>query len=306
MKKNSLNATYTIRLEFSLLIALIIIGIFFFSFPKFKQMFIINDLNVKPDFIITDTPQTIQMLKKLKPPKPEIPAKFDEVELMDDVEIAESDSMDSTFISDSTKLAFHYYDQLLPYLNLEKFDPGVLKNEEEPLAQYNEYLNKRLTEIFNNKKSYSSRSHIDDYLSQSMGRDPGMLSIDIGAVVDATKKYFKTNRRTLITIDNIVSSEKHWYILEMLWDKKGQSIFEIYNNESVRKNNTIKTLKESMLNLSENGLVFEVEDNERSRYYPTHSPQKMIEIVNRMLAQDVSNQHKEILSSFVNFIILNS
>ena len=139
-----------------------------------------------------------------------------------------------------------------------------------------------------------------------MGRDPAMLSINIGSVADATKNYFRSKYRKNITVNNIVNSEKHWYILELLWEKKGQTIFEIYADESVRKKTSVATLQESMHNLEENGLVFKVEGFERSKFFPTYAPKEMIEVINKLLAQDLSTQQKDILSSFVNFIILNS
>jgi len=306
MKINILKSKYKIRLELSFLIALIIVVMFFSLYPQFAQKFGINKSSLEPDFIIMDIPRTIQLLKKIEPPKPEIPAKFEEVELIDDVEIAAKVEIDSSFVVDSTEIALRYYEQLLPYLDLEKFDPGIFKQETEPLARYHEYLNKRLTEIFSEKKSYKSRTHIDDVLAQSMGRDPRMLSVDIGSVVDATKNYFKSNSKRKITVDNIIKSEKHWYILELLWSYKGQSIFEIYADESIRKKNTIVSLKESMNNLKENGLVFEVERFERSHYFPSFSPDEMIEIVNKLLAQDLSNHQKDKLSLYLNFVIINS
>ena len=61
-----------------------------------------------------------------------------------------------------------------------------------------------------------------------------------------------------------------------------------------------------MNNLVENGLVFKVEGFERSKFYPSYSPDEMIEIVNRLLVQDISGQQKDILNYFINFIILNS
>ena len=306
MKNTNLKYRYKFRLEFSLLFALIIIVSIFYLYPKFEQRFGLNKPKLEPDFIVTDIPRTIQLLNKLKPPPPEIPSKFEEVELMDDVEIVINENIDSLNVIDSSEIALQYYQQLLPYLELEKFDPNALKNESEPLAQYQEYLNKRLTKIFSEKKSYKSRTQIDDVLAQSMGRDPGMLSVDIGSVVNATKNYFKSNKKRNITVDNIIKSEKYWYILELLWQKKGQTIFEIYTDESVRKNNSVATLKESLGNLQENGLVFEVEGYERSRYFPAQTPDEMIELTNRLLAKDLPSEQKEILSSFVNFIILNS
>ena len=306
IKNKLLKSRYRLRLEISLLLALIIITTFFILYPSFEKRFGMNKPDLEPDFIVTDIPRTIQLLKKLKPLLPEIPAKFDEVEFMDDVEIVENDVIDSTLIIDSTGIVLQYYEQLLPYLELDKFDPGTLKTDSEPLAQYNKYLNDRLDKIFKDKKSYKSRTNIDDVLAQSMGRDPAMLSVSIGSVVDATRNYFRSKNRKNITVNNIVKSKKHWFILELLWEKKGQTIFEIYANESVRKNNSIVTLKESMHNLEENGLVFKVEGFERSKYFPTHTPDKMIEVVNRLLAGDLPIQQKDILSSFVNFIILNS
>ncbi len=139
-----------------------------------------------------------------------------------------------------------------------------------------------------------------------MGRYPGMFRVDIGSVIDATKKYINSSNKRTITVNSIVNSEKHWYILELLWYKNGQTIFEIYADKYVSKINTVSTLKESMSNLKENGLVIEVEDFERSRYYPAHNPGEMIEIMNRLMAQDLPTQQKDILSSFINFIILNS
>jgi len=306
MKNKNLKSRYRFRLEFSLLLALIITLTFFYLYPRFEEIFGINKPDLEPDFIVTDIPRTIQLLKKLKPLPPEIPAKFEEIELMDDVEIAENEAIDSTFVIDSTGIALQYYEQLLPYLDLEKFDPGTLKTDPEPLAQYNKYLNDRLEKIFNDKKSYKSRTNIDDILAQSMGRDPAMLSVNIGSVVDATKNYFRSKNRKNITVNSIIKSEKHWYILELLWEKKGQTIFEIYASDSVRKNNSMMTLKESIHNLEENGLVFKVEGFERSKFFPTHTPNEMIEVVNKLLAQDLSTQQKDILDSFVNFIILNS
>jgi hypothetical protein len=306
MKNQNLKSRYILRLEISLLLALLMILTLFYLYPRFEERFGINKPNLEPDFIVTDIPRTIQLLKKLKPLPPKIPAKFEEVEFMDDVEIVENEVIDSTLIIDSTGIALQYYEQLLPYMDLDKFDPGTLKTESEPLAQYNKYLNDRLEKIFNDKKSFKSRTNIDDILAQSMGRDPAMLSVSIGSVVDATRNYFRSKNRKNITVDNIVKSEKHWYILELLWERKGWTIFEIYAEKSVRKNNSMATLKESMYNLEENGLVFKVEGFDRSKYFPTHTPDKMIEIVNRLLAQDLPIHQKDILSSFINFIVLNS
>jgi len=306
MKNIIIKSRYKFRLEFSLLLALNIILFFFYLYPRFEERFGNNKPNLEPDFIVTDIPRTIQLLKKLKPPPPEIPAKFEEVELMDDVEITKNEEIDSSMVIDSTDIALQYYEQLLPYLDLEKFDPGTLNTESEPLAQYNKYLNDRLEKIFKDKKSYKSRTNIDDIMAKSMGRDPAMLSVNIGTVVNATKNYFRSKNRRNITATSIINSEKHWYILELLWQKKGQTIFEIYADESVRKNNSVVTLKESMYNLEENGLVFKVEGFDRSKFYPAYTPDEMIEVVNKLLVQDLSTQQKDILSSFVNFIILNS
>jgi predicted transcriptional regulator len=306
MKNINLKTRYRFKIELSLFLALVFTITLFYLYPRFEQRFGINKPRLEPDFIVTDIPRTIQLLKKLKPPPPEIPAKFEEIEFVDDVEITKIENIDSLNVVDSSEFVFQYYKQLLPYLDLEKFDPNVLEIQPEPLDQYHEYLNNRLTQIFKDKKSYKSRSHVDDVLAQSMGREPGMLKIDIGSVVNATNNYFKSNNKRNISVENIIKSEKHWYILELLWQKKGQTIFEIYTEESVRKINSVATLKESMNNLKENGLVFEVEGFERSRYFPAHNPDEMIEIVKRLLAQDLPTQQKDILSSFINFIIFNS
>jgi len=138
MKINILKSKYKIRLELSFLIALIIVVMFFSLYPQFAQKFGINKSSLEPDFIIMDIPRTIQLLKKIEPPKPEIPAKFEEVELIDDVEIAAKVEIDSSFVVDSTEIALRYYEQLLPYLDLEKFDPGIFKQETEPLARAQE------------------------------------------------------------------------------------------------------------------------------------------------------------------------
>jgi predicted transcriptional regulator len=306
MRKDKFKTRYLLQVEISLLSTLIITSLFFYFYPSIEQKFKSNNSIIEPDFIITYIPRTYQEIEKVKPPIPESPVFFEETELMEDEEIAKKEDVDSLIFKDSSEIALLYYEDLLPYPDLEKFDPNTLQTQIKPLDQYHEYLNNRLTEIFSERKSYKNRTYIDDVLAQSMGRDPGMLSVNIGSVIDATKKYINSNNKRNISVDSIIKSEKHWYILELLWEKKGQTIFEIYTDESIRKNNTVATLKESINNLKENGLVFEVEDFERSRYFPAHNPDEMIEIVNRLLAQDLPAQQKDILSSFVNFIILNS
>ncbi|MCK5033334.1 MAG: hypothetical protein KAS18_06855 [Calditrichia bacterium] len=306
MRKNKFKLRYALRLEISLLSVLIITILFFYFYPRFEQKFSTSKNLIEPDFIIVDTPRTYQIVEKIKPLLPVIPSQFEEIEFMEDVEIVENEVFDSTKFVDSSLANLLYYEDLLPYIGLEQFDPRLMEDKNEPLDQYREYLNYRLTEIFNNKKSYKSRSNIDDILTQSMGRDPNMLLIDIRSVIYAVNKYINPKTRRNITVQNIIESEKYWYILEVLWRKKTQTIFEIYDDESIRKVNTVASLKKSMNNLKENELVIEIESFERSHYFPSFSPDEMIDIVNKYLARDLTNKHKDILSSFLNFIIMNS
>jgi len=95
-------------------------------------------------------------------------------------------------------------------------------------------------------------------------------------------------------------------ILASLWEKKSQTVFDIYDNESIRKKNTVSSLKESLNNLEENGLVIEIGGYERNHYYPAFNPDEIIEIVNRFLANGVTIHQKDKLNSFLSFIILNS
>jgi hypothetical protein len=306
MWKNSLKTGYLFRLELCLLIVLIITILFFSLYPRFEQKFGLKNSSTEPDFILTEMPRTYQSIKKPAPPLPKIYSYSDDIELMEDVEIVKKEEIDSSSVSDSNIVDLLYYENLLPFLGLQEFDSNYYQVQPQPLDQYQEYLNNRLLEIFSNKNSYKSRTNVDDFLTKSMGRDPNMLNINIGSVIEATKKYINSNKKRIITAHNIINTKNHWYILEILWNKKGQSIFELYENESIRKMNTIASLKESMHNLKENGLIFEIEGYERSHYYPIHNPEEMIEIVNRILAQDLSNPQKDILFSFLNFVVLNS
>ncbi len=294
------------RLEISLLCALIIISLIFYLFPRIAENFSNNNSSAKPDFIIIDIPQTFQIYKKAMPAKPEISSQYEEVEMMEDVVIVETREIDSTFYMDSTLANLLYYENLLPYLGLEKFDPKSLKEEKEPLDHYREYLFEKLTKIYNDKNSFKIKSNVDDILAQSMGRDPNMLMVDIVAVIENTKRYINSKVNRNITINNIINTEHDWHILAVIWEKTSPTVFEIYEDEYVKKSNSVSSLKESLNNLEENGFVIEIEGFESDRYLPTFSSEKMIDLVNRFLARDLTNQQKDKLSSFLNFIIMSS
>lgn len=306
MYKEQYKKGYSFRIEIGFLLAIFLIMILFYIYPRFEYTLGLKKSIEQPDFIITEIPRTFQQYKKIKPPQPVSPTKYDEVEFLEDVEIAENEESNSSAKLDSLNFGLLYYEDLLPYLGLGRLDSQSLEEQKKPLDLYHDYLNYRLTEIFKNKNNFKSRTQVDDILAQSMGRNPNMMQIDIGQVIVAAKDYINSNKSRTITINNIINTEKYWYILELLWKKKGQTVFEIYADDSVRKKNTIISLKESMQNLKENGLVTKVAGYERDHYFPTFSPDEMVEIVNKLSAQHLSGQHKNILSSFMNFIIMHS
>lgn len=306
MRQPKYESGYFVRLEIGFLAVIIAFVVIFYCFPEISSITNSTIDIIEPDFVIVDIPRTFYLNKIKKPTIPVISSQYEEFDLMGDVEIVNHSTPDSTQIYDSTFVDLLYYDDFLPYSAIDEFDPESLKEKKEPLDYYHDYLFEKLAEIDKHKNTFKIRSNVDDFLVQSMGRDPNMLTVNIGNVVDETKKYIVSNKKNSITIHNIVETEKDWYLLEVLWQKKTHSIFEIYNDDSVKNQNTILSLKKSIENLKNNGLVFEIEIYNTTHYSPTFKPDQMIEIVNKLLVQDLTTQQKTKLSSFLNFIVLNS
>lgn len=305
MPTDKFRKRYKLHVELSFIFSIIAISLIFYLYPRFAEKFSKNAIP-EPDFIIIDIPPTIQLSHKVIPVIPEISSQYEEIEMMEDVEIVDTQIIDSTIYADSTLANLLYYEDFLPYLGLEKFDPKSLKEKKEPLDQYHEYLSERLTKIFENKYPIKSRSNVDDILARSMGRDPNMLKINIGETIESVSKYMKSNANRNIYINNIINTENDWFILATLWDKNSQTVFEIYEDESIRKENTVSSLKESLNNLEENGLVIKIDGYERKQYFAAFQPDEIIDVVNRFLAGNLTDQQHDTLSSFINFIIMNS
>jgi len=305
MKKDKFNRRYKLHIELSFLIALLLLILLFYLYPRFAEKFFHRKL-VEPSFIIVDIPPSIQHEKKVKPAPPQITAEYEELEILEDVDIFDEQQTDTTSSTDSLFAHLLYYDSLLPFSIYDNFDPNSLIKEKEPIDRYKEYLNDRLTKIFNDQRNYNPRSAIDDILAQSMGRDPNMLMVDVGAVIKKTRHLLAQLKNRQITINGILNTENEWYLLPVLWERKSHTALELYEYESVKKSNTVFSLKKSLNTLEKNGFLFKIEGHNEVRYIPAFNPDELIEIVNKLLAGNITVPQKDKLNSFLSFIIIFS
>jgi hypothetical protein len=271
------------KLELSFIISLSLLIALFYFYPRFEPIFKDRFRDASPDFVIIAVPRTVQTSQRV-PTKPILPAialESDELDLLDEVEIAEGiegQSADSILVL--------YYPELKYRKLFEPFDASSLSatEEKDSLSQYFEYLAKRLKKMGVSGYSVFPSAEVERELNMAMGRLPFVgvtIPVNLGDLFSGASGHIYPERKLQkLNIQNIIVVHKKFDILESLWLNGSQTIFELYESDSLSYKHTFSSLQHTLDDLIINGLV-EVTKIAGGKYKfkPVYSHKEMVRIV---------------------------
>jgi predicted transcriptional regulator len=279
-----LKSNYLVRLEISFIIVLMaVIAVFYFNLGTSKKTARLKKED-SPHFTIVDIPQTrqIHLKKNIRPllQEPENPVDDEEfLDTLNYVLIADEPN------ADSSVGAILYYSDIPLVPPLKDFNPDSLnKKSDDPLFTYKQYLSRRLA-TFN----VPVRVQKDDYQDRTRRGVQMMdgLSIPFSSIFGSSGTVQVKRKISEITFQDMIDIEPYINILSRLWQRKSQTLFELYRDESIKQKATVVTLQGSMSFLVANGWVkYQAEESKEAAYSTVYSRDEMIELFNRFIAQN--------------------
>jgi len=283
MHKADYHKSFSHKLEISFIISLSLFLALFYFYPRFESLFTAISKDTTPDFVIMAIPRTIQPLKKMTaiPILPVVPVESDEEILLNKIDVQKQQDEKSS----DTLLVLYY--PALKYQNLfEPFDSSYMRvfENKDSLYQYKEYLAKRLEKMDFVGISIFPSPELERELNRAMGRLPVVgitIPINIGSLFGGASGHsYPEGKSKILSVKNIIAAHEKFDVLESLWLNGPQTIFELYESDSLNKKNTYGSLQQSLDDLIINGLVERTKTSGGDyKFKPVYSHKTMIRIV---------------------------
>ena len=296
------NKEITYRLHVSFIVALILLILCFYLFPRFGLF----HTNKNPPNITTinliEIPVTIQ--NKIRHPQnltPDINPEISQLEILDSVFIAIQDKIAQNNGTEIDNQLIAFISDIFPdLLEIKEFDPQPIIEASKKIYNFKNYFAYRM----NLPDTGNPHEPTSPLVDEALGKSNKMIMVNILQIPLSSTKINNINKVRL-TLDDLLSVKDHFHLLEYLYEEPSISLLELYSIKNVNESYTVGNLSDAVDALWKQGLI-KVKTKQNVKIYSvSFTLPQIIESINRILTEisEQDQQNREYLYVLLQYLI---